>query len=229
MAWSSSADASAGRAGPSSCTVLTEDGRGQGHELICNALAGQNIAGLSYGARQVLDQVITGEYPIALQIFNNHTVISASGGRGQLVAMNPATRHLAHPCRGHMRQPRIRMPASCWSRFFWCPRKARSFSATITPAHRSTVAAACHSTAAGRKIRSGGLFSRRRRSSIRCRNGRKFFKICFAEQEARLQKSRGRIAVFCGAIAAFAIVAHGSARAADRTLIDAAKKEGVVT
>ncbi|HTN70442.1 MAG TPA: extracellular solute-binding protein [Methylomirabilota bacterium] len=40
----------------------------------------QNIAKSTASARQVLDLVIAGEYPIALQIFNHHAYISASQG-----------------------------------------------------------------------------------------------------------------------------------------------------
>ena len=43
-------------------------------------LAKQNVAGLGVSARQVLDQVIAGEYSIALNIFNNHATISAAQG-----------------------------------------------------------------------------------------------------------------------------------------------------
>jgi iron(III) transport system substrate-binding protein len=43
-------------------------------------LSGQRVTGLQVAARQVLDQVIAGEYAIALNIFNNHAVISASKG-----------------------------------------------------------------------------------------------------------------------------------------------------
>jgi ABC-type Fe3+ transport system substrate-binding protein len=54
-------------------------------------LAGQRIAGIPLAARQVLDQVIAGEYSIALQIFNNHTVISkAQGARSDWIMMQPA-------------------------------------------------------------------------------------------------------------------------------------------
>ena len=44
------------------------------------ALASQNITGVDAAARQVLDQVIAGEYPLALMIFNHHTRISAAKG-----------------------------------------------------------------------------------------------------------------------------------------------------
>ena len=56
------------------------------------ALARQNIASLGVSSRQVLDQVIAGEYSIALQIFNNHTVISAAkGAPSAWIPMQPAT------------------------------------------------------------------------------------------------------------------------------------------
>ena len=43
-------------------------------------LAKQNIVSLGASARTVLDQAITGEFPIGLQIFNYHAVISAAKG-----------------------------------------------------------------------------------------------------------------------------------------------------
>jgi ABC-type Fe3+ transport system substrate-binding protein len=55
-------------------------------------LSGQKIVNLDVSARQVLDQVIAGEYPIALQIFNHHTVISAKKGAPvDWIKMEPAT------------------------------------------------------------------------------------------------------------------------------------------
>ncbi|MGE5536992.1 MAG: ABC transporter substrate-binding protein [Gemmatimonas sp.] len=55
-------------------------------------LSGQRIANLDVSARQVLDQVIAGEYPLALQIFNHHTVISAKkGAPSDWIKMEPAT------------------------------------------------------------------------------------------------------------------------------------------
>ena len=44
------------------------------------SLAKQNITPLKVSGRQVLDLVISGEYPIGLQIFNNHAFISANKG-----------------------------------------------------------------------------------------------------------------------------------------------------
>jgi iron(III) transport system substrate-binding protein len=55
-------------------------------------LSQQKISNLNVSARQVLDQVIAGEYPIALQIFNHHTVISAKKGAPvDWIKMEPAT------------------------------------------------------------------------------------------------------------------------------------------
>ena len=54
------------------------------------ALAKQNVTGIQVAARQVLDQVIAGEYAIALNIFNNHAVISAAkGAPSAWIPMNP--------------------------------------------------------------------------------------------------------------------------------------------
>jgi ABC-type Fe3+ transport system substrate-binding protein len=54
-----------------------------GHEAgkaYLQKLKGQNIAKTTASARQVLDLVIAGEYPIALQIFNHHAYISKTAG-----------------------------------------------------------------------------------------------------------------------------------------------------
>ena len=88
MAWNSSPQTSAapGFIG----TVLADMGDDKGMAYL-RELSKQNIASLKVAARQVLDQVIAGEYPIALQIFNNHAVISAAqGAPSAWIAMNPA-------------------------------------------------------------------------------------------------------------------------------------------
>jgi iron(III) transport system substrate-binding protein len=55
-------------------------------------LAKQKIANLRGSAREVLDQVIAGEYSLALQIFNHHAVISAKKGAPvDWIPMQPAT------------------------------------------------------------------------------------------------------------------------------------------
>src|SRR5439155_13835189 len=59
-------------------------------------LAKQNIAPLPGAAREVLDQVIAGEYAVALQIFNHHAVISAKKGAPvDWIKMEPATGNLS--------------------------------------------------------------------------------------------------------------------------------------
>jgi ABC-type Fe3+ transport system substrate-binding protein len=77
MAWADTLSASAaiGFIG----NVLTEMGEEKGLAYL-KGLQAQRIAGLGVSARQVLDQTIAGEYPIALQIFNHHAVISANEG-----------------------------------------------------------------------------------------------------------------------------------------------------
>lgn len=59
--------------------VLAELGEEKGMDYL-RALAKQNITGIDAAARQVLDQVIAGEYPLSLMIFNHHAVISAAKG-----------------------------------------------------------------------------------------------------------------------------------------------------
>jgi iron(III) transport system substrate-binding protein len=72
-------------------TVLTEMGREQGMAYL-RELSKQNVANLRGSAREVLDQVIAGEYAVALQIFNHHAVISArKGAPVDWIKMEPAT------------------------------------------------------------------------------------------------------------------------------------------
>ncbi len=59
--------------------VLLHMGDEKGMDYL-RRFARQNIAGVKLAARAVLDQVIAGEYAIALQIFNNHPGISAAKG-----------------------------------------------------------------------------------------------------------------------------------------------------
>ena len=82
-------------------------------------------------AREVLDQVIAGEYPIALQIFNHHAVISAKKGAPvDWIKMEPATGTLVGDL-ASTRTRRIPTPPSCWS-ISSSRRKARRSSATPT-------------------------------------------------------------------------------------------------
>jgi ABC-type Fe3+ transport system substrate-binding protein len=54
-------------------------------------LIDQRITPVPNAGRALLDQVIAGEYQIALPIFNNHAVISAAkGAPSGWIAMNPA-------------------------------------------------------------------------------------------------------------------------------------------
>ena len=43
-------------------------------------LKAQNVAKSTASARQILDLVIAGEYPLAIQIFNHHAYISKAAG-----------------------------------------------------------------------------------------------------------------------------------------------------
>jgi iron(III) transport system substrate-binding protein len=88
MAWNAQI-ATAGAAGFIGL-VLTERGEKDGLAYL-RRLAGQNVVPLSVTARQVVDMVMAGEYAIALQIFNNHPVISAAQGAPiDWIPMNPA-------------------------------------------------------------------------------------------------------------------------------------------
>ncbi len=72
-------------------TVLTEMGQEKGTAYL-RELGKQRIANLRGSAREVLDQVIAGEYSLALQIFNHHAVISAKKGAPvDWIPMEPAT------------------------------------------------------------------------------------------------------------------------------------------
>jgi len=71
--------------------VLAEMGEQDGMAYL-RALSKQKIANVAAAAREVLDQVIAGEYAIALQIFNHHAVISAKKGAPvDWIKMEPAT------------------------------------------------------------------------------------------------------------------------------------------
>ena len=93
MVWSASATNSGG---PGLIgTVLTEMGDTAGMDYL-RALAKQNIANVAGAAREALDQVIAGEYQIALQIFNHHPVISAKKGAPvDWIKIEPATATLS--------------------------------------------------------------------------------------------------------------------------------------
>jgi iron(III) transport system substrate-binding protein len=77
MAWGATSSSSAGPGFVG--TVLAEMGEGPGMDYL-RKLSQQKIAPLGTAAREILDQVIAGEYAVALQIFNHHAVISAKKG-----------------------------------------------------------------------------------------------------------------------------------------------------
>src|SRR3954469_12599694 len=59
--------------------ILTSMGEERGMDYL-RKLSGQRIKLVNASARAILDQVIGGEYPMALQIFNHHAAISAEKG-----------------------------------------------------------------------------------------------------------------------------------------------------
>jgi ABC-type Fe3+ transport system substrate-binding protein len=70
--------------------VLAERGEEKGLAFL-RQLARQNITGLKMSARAVLDQVIAGEYPMALGILNDNVVISRKiGAPVAWIPMSPA-------------------------------------------------------------------------------------------------------------------------------------------
>jgi iron(III) transport system substrate-binding protein len=109
IAWNSTASSSAapGFIG----IVLAAMGEEKGMAYL-REFAKQQPAGLAVAARQVLDQVIAGEYALALNIFNNHAVISAAKGAPvDWIPMNPAlgvlsvvsvTKEAPHPNAGRL-------------------------------------------------------------------------------------------------------------------------------
>jgi iron(III) transport system substrate-binding protein len=89
IAWSAVASSSAGAGFIGN--VLTEMGDEKGMAYL-RELSKQKIANLGTAAREVLDQVVAGEYAMALQIFNHHAVISAAKGAPvDWIAMEPVT------------------------------------------------------------------------------------------------------------------------------------------
>jgi ABC-type Fe3+ transport system substrate-binding protein len=90
-------------------SVLTSMGEERGLAYL-RRLAGQRIKMVNASARAILDQVIAGEYPMALQIFNHHAAISAEKGapvewlRLEPVTVTPGlvglTRNAPHPNAG---------------------------------------------------------------------------------------------------------------------------------
>jgi iron(III) transport system substrate-binding protein len=88
MAWAS-------HVGPSGAPgfvgrALTAMGENKGMSYL-RSLAKQEVVDLDGSSRSVVDQVMAGEYPIALQIFNHQAVISAAQGAPvEWIPMSPA-------------------------------------------------------------------------------------------------------------------------------------------
>ncbi len=71
--------------------ILLSMGEERGMDYL-RKLSKQNIRMVNASARAILDQVIAGEYPLALQIFNHHAAISAEKGAPvDWLRLNPAT------------------------------------------------------------------------------------------------------------------------------------------
>ena len=78
-------------------------------------LSAQNIKRVNASARAILDQVIAGEYPMALQIFNHHAAISADKGAPvEWLRLSPRHRH-SGPDRAAEERAASRMPGCCSS------------------------------------------------------------------------------------------------------------------
>ncbi len=88
MVWNASSTSS----GPGFIgNILTSMGQEKGMAYL-KKLSAQKIVAMEASARKVLDTVIAGEYPIALQIFNHHAVISAKKGAPvDWIPMEPVT------------------------------------------------------------------------------------------------------------------------------------------
>lgn len=67
-------------------TVLTERGDGPGRALLTR-LSAQNITGFELSSRQIIEKVISGEFPIALQVYS--TQASGAAAKGTPIAWLP--------------------------------------------------------------------------------------------------------------------------------------------
>lgn len=71
--------------------ILISMGEKRGMDYL-RQLSRQNITQVNAAARAILDQVIAGEYPMSLQIFNHHAAISAAKGAPvEWLRLSPAT------------------------------------------------------------------------------------------------------------------------------------------
>jgi ABC-type Fe3+ transport system substrate-binding protein len=94
MAWSTDISSPASASGFIG-TVLIEMGEDEGLAYL-RKLAKQKIVNIGVSAREVLNQVISGEYPIALHIFNHQAAISAAQEAPvDWIRLEPATVYLS--------------------------------------------------------------------------------------------------------------------------------------
>ncbi|HTI85674.1 MAG TPA: extracellular solute-binding protein [Alphaproteobacteria bacterium] len=77
MVWNGSVSTSGGPGFIGNVLAAMGDDKGMAY---LRKLAGQRVANLNVSARQVLDQVIAGEYEIGLQMFHNQAALSAAKG-----------------------------------------------------------------------------------------------------------------------------------------------------
>ena len=77
MAWGSFASPSSG---PGFVGLMIKEHGVEKAKVLLQGLARQNITGVPAAARQILDQVIAGEYALGIMMFNHHSVISAAKG-----------------------------------------------------------------------------------------------------------------------------------------------------
>lgn len=89
IAWSSVAGSATGAGFIGA--ILRERGEQKGMDYL-RALSAQHIVGVPVQARALLDQVISGEYPLMLQGFNSQVVVAkAKGAPVDWIPMTPAT------------------------------------------------------------------------------------------------------------------------------------------
>lgn len=92
MAWSTSATSG----GPLFLGNLINAWGKEKADAYINKLAGQKIANLDSSGRAVVDQVISGQQPIALEVFNDQVEVSkAKGAPVDWVPLNPVTAQLS--------------------------------------------------------------------------------------------------------------------------------------
>lgn len=77
LAWAASSTSSGAQGFIGNILISMGEEKGMAY---LKKLAAQKVINATGSARQVLDNAIAGEFPIALQIFNHHTVISAQKG-----------------------------------------------------------------------------------------------------------------------------------------------------